>query len=226
MGNPNKKAEFRRDVAAFREEIILERGAAAFVKKGLSQASMADVAAEIGISRASLYSYFRSKDEIVGAILERMAGRLLSQDAVEFRTLGHGIALSLRIARESPHAYLLLIRFAAGEPRYASYRRAYHDVILERTLERATRFFGDPRNPHLRRVAAQSVIAFIESSVANWIETGSEAEDQEFIAWSERALGVLFKEWGYHEQDNELRRSRTELEIENAPRAVEELSLG
>ncbi|MCI0536471.1 MAG: TetR/AcrR family transcriptional regulator [Nevskiales bacterium] len=168
---------------------------------------MADVADEIGISRASLYNYFHSRDELIDAILKRMTEQLLSPDAALFTRPGHGIALSLRIARRSPHAYLLLIRFAAGEPQYASYRDAYHKVILERTLDRAARFFGDARAPFLRRVAAQSVIAFIESSVANWIETGSEIEDPQFIAWGEQALGALFREWGYDVQKAALRQS-------------------
>jgi TetR/AcrR family fatty acid metabolism transcriptional regulator len=60
-----------REIAPARND-ILNAAVAAFAKKGLHNATMQHIAQEAGYTAASLYTYFKSKHEIVGAMLGRL----------------------------------------------------------------------------------------------------------------------------------------------------------
>ena len=51
---------------------ILDAAVAAFGKRGLHNATMQDIAQEAGYTAASLYTYFKSKQEIVDAVVTRL----------------------------------------------------------------------------------------------------------------------------------------------------------
>ncbi|WP_194915482.1 TetR/AcrR family transcriptional regulator [Catenulispora rubra] len=57
--------------AAARREQILSAAQRCFARKGFHATSMNDVFAEAGLSAGAVYSYFRSKDEIIVAMAER-----------------------------------------------------------------------------------------------------------------------------------------------------------
>jgi len=59
------------------ETRILEAAKRVFVKKGYTQTSMGDVAAEAGIGRTALHYYFRTKEMLFEAILEQLCDMLL-----------------------------------------------------------------------------------------------------------------------------------------------------
>jgi AcrR family transcriptional regulator len=60
----------RRAIARTRED-ILEAAARAFTRAGYASATMRDIAREAGYTAASLYTYFKSKDEILAGLLAR-----------------------------------------------------------------------------------------------------------------------------------------------------------
>lgn len=60
-----------------RKEQIITTSAKLFRQKGFEAASMRDIAAELGIEAASLYSHIKSKDEILETICFRMADELI-----------------------------------------------------------------------------------------------------------------------------------------------------
>lgn len=60
-----------REIAHARTD-ILDAAVAAFAKKGLHNATMQDIAQEAGYTAASLYTYFKSKQEILGAVINRL----------------------------------------------------------------------------------------------------------------------------------------------------------
>lgn len=60
-----------------RKEQIIVTAEKLFREKGFEAASMRDIAAELGIEAASLYSHIRSKDELLETICFRMADELL-----------------------------------------------------------------------------------------------------------------------------------------------------
>lgn len=57
---------------AARREQILDAAMSRFAANGFHATGMADVIATAGLSAGAVYSYFRSKDELVGAIVERV----------------------------------------------------------------------------------------------------------------------------------------------------------
>lgn len=57
--------------AAARREQILSAAQRCFARKGFHATSMNDVFAETGLSAGAVYSYFKSKDEIIVAMSER-----------------------------------------------------------------------------------------------------------------------------------------------------------
>src|ERR671928_696933 len=50
-----------------------------FKEKGYHATSMRDIASEVGINKGSLYSYIRSKEDLLIPVFERAMGMLLSQ---------------------------------------------------------------------------------------------------------------------------------------------------
>jgi AcrR family transcriptional regulator len=58
------------DVSAERKNQITEAAIAVFSRRGFKDATIDDIVAESGLSKGALYWYYKSKDEIIGAILE------------------------------------------------------------------------------------------------------------------------------------------------------------
>jgi len=61
-----------------RREQILEAARVCFLRNGLHNTSMQDLIQEAGLSVGAVYRYFKSKNEIIGAIAESVAGSLTS----------------------------------------------------------------------------------------------------------------------------------------------------
>lgn len=62
----------RPDVSEARKDQILDAATEIFNQKGFQQARMDDIAEESQLSKGALYWYFKSKDEIIIAILDRL----------------------------------------------------------------------------------------------------------------------------------------------------------
>lgn len=65
--------------AAVRRNEILDAAERLFGTKGFDQTSTNDLLAEVGIARGTLYYHFKSKEEILDAMIERISNRLLSK---------------------------------------------------------------------------------------------------------------------------------------------------
>lgn len=64
------------EAAKNRKNEIIEGSMRLFAQYGYHSTSLNDVASKIGVTKATLYYYFRSKDEIMKAILERSMARM------------------------------------------------------------------------------------------------------------------------------------------------------
>jgi len=65
----------RPDVSNERKVQIIHAAEGVFTRKGFDQARMDDIAEETGLSKGTLYLYFKSKDELIIAILDRIFQR-------------------------------------------------------------------------------------------------------------------------------------------------------
>jgi AcrR family transcriptional regulator len=75
----------RTDVSIERKSQILDAATAVFARKGFYEASMDDIVDESGLSKGALYWYFKSKDQIISALLDR----LFEPELEELRALGN-----------------------------------------------------------------------------------------------------------------------------------------
>jgi AcrR family transcriptional regulator len=77
----------RPHVSDERKSQILNAAEGVFTKKGFEEARMDDIAEETGLSKGTLYFYFKSKDDLIVAILDRIVmgefKRLENLDTVE-----------------------------------------------------------------------------------------------------------------------------------------------
>ena len=83
--------------AAERKNEILDAAAELFAARGYEETSTGDILDRVGIARGTLYYHFRSKEEILDALIERMNGILIgrAKKAAEDRSL----PVAERIAR-------------------------------------------------------------------------------------------------------------------------------
>lgn len=63
------------DVSEARREQILDAAETVFGQRGFNEARMDDIVAEAGLSKGALYWYYKSKDAIILALLDRVFGR-------------------------------------------------------------------------------------------------------------------------------------------------------
>ena len=66
-----------------RRNQILEAAVTCFARKGFERTTMADIAAEAGVSDTLAYRYFSGKDEIIEAAIREHEGRLSVDEVVE-----------------------------------------------------------------------------------------------------------------------------------------------
>src|SRR5437868_1314863 len=62
----------RPDVSEIRRNQILDAATRVFVRQGFQHARMDDIVEESGLSKGTLYWYFKSKEDIINAILHRL----------------------------------------------------------------------------------------------------------------------------------------------------------
>ncbi|MCA9908487.1 MAG: TetR/AcrR family transcriptional regulator [Anaerolineae bacterium] len=65
----------RPNVSEERREQIMQAAEEIFIQKGFANARMDDIADETGLSKGTLYLYYKSKDELIIAILDRIFQR-------------------------------------------------------------------------------------------------------------------------------------------------------
>ena len=107
----------RRLTASDRRAAILDDALEIFSDRGFNEASLDDVAARGGISKALIYEHFASKRELqlalldtfVHELIERVVGAIAAEDLNEAR-LRAGIEAFLEFAEERPAALRLLTR--------------------------------------------------------------------------------------------------------------------
>src|SRR5688572_14227560 len=78
---------------------ILDAAARAFARAGYRAATMQDIAREAGYTAPSLYTYFKSKQEMYGALVDRLTDAFLAtfeQPLPAGLALGHRLELLLR----------------------------------------------------------------------------------------------------------------------------------
>jgi TetR/AcrR family transcriptional repressor of mexJK operon len=141
-------SETRRPSPDERRAAILEIAREVFLEEGYAAGSMSRIAAEVGGSKATLYSYFPSKRELFVAVIEREADRLFDQIFSTKPSPGEPLKAIDELVRRSVTALLSdrivkgyrLIIAEAG--RFPDISKASYQLAVQRGLERLALYFA------------------------------------------------------------------------------------
>ena len=161
---PPLTAPRRRLAASERRQQILHSSARLFIAHGFEAVSMADIAADLQISRPATYSYFHSTEGILGALLDERLGQLWSH-------LERLISGTQAVSRQPPAGvYAALFDFllterdslqllhSGGGPNFQARRAAFLNELGQRL---------EVRFPSIRRRAYQmTVVTHLLDSLA------------------------------------------------------------
>lgn len=169
----------RPDVSEERRAQILEAAISVFSRLGFHRARMEDVALESGLAKGTLYLYYRSKDALIRALLERIFN--WGRRDLEASLTGEGSAserlveLSARMSKEVERLSVLLpvwfefyavaARNEAVKPFVKRYFEEYRQVLASIVREGIER--GEFREVDAGEVAV-TVISLFEGVTLLW----------------------------------------------------------
>ena len=165
-----------------------------FAERGFEETTASEAAEAAGISRASFFRYFSSKEEAVFAAQEAMgeqiAQELSQRPAAEdtWTALRRAFDAAVRNYEKSPTDTLARVRLARGTPalraheleRQQQWRQMISDVLAPRLGMKP----GDVRS---EAVAGAAMAAFA-AAVSSWAEQGEEAD---LIALIDETFGAI-----------------------------------
>jgi len=158
-----------------------------FAERGFEETTASEAAEAAGISRASFFRYFSSKEEVVFAAQEAMGEEIAAAlgerpaDEDTWTALRRAFDAAVRNYERSPSETLARVRLARGTPalrahaleRQLQWRQMISDVLAPRLgLER-----GDVRAEAL----AGAALAALDAAVSSWAERGEAANLIELI---------------------------------------------
>jgi AcrR family transcriptional regulator len=138
----------------------------AFLREGYSAASVSEIAAEVGGSKATLYSYFPSKKDLFAAVIEEEVRQMLaplfemSETQGDVRTVLERFArrfLDMLLSQDTVAFYRLVVAESARFPEIG--QAAYH-IGVQHGLDRLAEFIvAAIERGELRRAEASVAVA-------------------------------------------------------------------
>ena len=161
-GAPQSKREGRRDE---RRDGILDVARECFLAEGYAATSMSTIAARLGGSKGTLYNYFKSKEELFEAMMQRQCGALaetlfdLAHDAAGPRERLEHFAesfLRLLLSAESRGIQRLVV---AENERFPEIGRMFYDLGPKAVLMKVGEYLADLMDQGVLRRADPFVAA-------------------------------------------------------------------
>jgi AcrR family transcriptional regulator len=170
----------RQDVSDERKFQILNAAEQVFTKKGLDLARMDDIAEETGLSKGTLYLYFKSKEELIIAILDRIfQGAFEQLDARKDNELSAAEAIS-QFTENAIRDYKAMLRLMPVA--YEFLALAFRNKTVQKALKQYFRHYMEVLVPivqhgidsgEFRQVDAQEVAiaagAIYEGTILLWV---------------------------------------------------------
>lgn len=155
-----------------RRDLILVAAQALFARDGYGSTGIRAIAAEVGISEATIYHYFRSKDDILDAIISRTSDGQLRvypfppETTLEevLRTVGGGFLEAMARPRERDLMHLMLSESAHDQHRAERYLSEIWDRSVE-ALESAV----SERLPESSPVSANTIALMFSGAMAQFV---------------------------------------------------------
>jgi len=170
----------RPNVTDERTSQIITAAEDVFTKKGFAEARMDDIAEETGLSKGTLYNYFKSKDDLIIAILDRIFQRefkafeqsdissMSAIDAIRLftDTVAKDIKLMLRLMPVAYEFLALAFRNKTVQKALKVYMNRYMDIlvpIIQNGIES-----GEFKKVDAREVAI-AMGAILEGTILIWV---------------------------------------------------------
>lgn len=164
-----------------RREAIVQEAAGLFRELGYERASMNELAQRLGASKATLYGYFPSKQDLFVAVTQAVATDHLADALAELDRLGeigleaglNGFAQRIITLRVAPEA-MAVYRMVVGESGRSNIGELFFEVGLRRCLEAiAAALAGAVERGELEEgdpaVMAQQLLAVVGAETELWI---------------------------------------------------------
>jgi AcrR family transcriptional regulator len=185
-------------VQEFRIQSIQDAAMRVIARKGMSSATMQDIAEEAGVAKGTIYLYFRDRDELVEKTFERAITELGDRVDAALATKGNFetklramLAAKMAFFRENREFFRLYrsLRFPEGDPQQQRrQRRTCQPRYRTHIANMATVLSQAMKRGEVRKMDAQRLALFvIEGTNAIVIERvmeeapPSEADDLELV---------------------------------------------
>ena len=191
--NP-KKLSFKQQQLRFREDAILDAVNRLLSLKGFDLMTMDEVASEVGISKASLYKHFESKEELAAASMTR-----LIDDSLAAHGLGKGLSPIQRL--KAVMRWAVTTHLAGSMPSLPSTRSTIQHALIgyapyaERVAELTellggwilrAQETGDLSPDIPGEVILYTIYARSCDPVADFLKNGGAFTDDEIVGYVER----------------------------------------
>lgn len=124
----------RPDVSEERKEQILNAAEEVFTQRGLDRARMDDVAAQTGLSKGTLYLYFKSKEDLIISIFERIFKGAFEQLEEQKDSDSSATEALLQFTEEAIRGYRRILRITPIV--YEFLALAFRNKIVQRAMKR------------------------------------------------------------------------------------------
>jgi len=192
------------DVSEERTEQIIEAALKVFAEHGVEKARMEDIGAEAGLSKATLYLYFKTKDVLIGVIMRRLFASMLhgfrspttGEGTVKEQLRQFGARLVTELHRLRPLMPLLYEFYAMGLRKSAA-RAVLGEFVAEFITILSPIIQTGVENGELRPVDAEKVAialgAMLEGTLLLWAFAPERVELEAQIMYGmELLLSSLF----------------------------------
>jgi len=182
----------RPNVSEERKDQIMNAAEEVFSKKGFSDARMDDIADETGLSKGTLYLYFKSKDDLIVAILDRLfqrefkafeqldLARMSATDAiwVFVETTVKDIKLMMRLLPITYEFMGLAFRNKLVQKTFKAYLNYYLDLLIP-VIQHGIDS-GEFRQTDAKEIAL-AMGAMLEGTLLLWVYDSSLVEPEKHI---------------------------------------------
>ena len=180
------------DVSEERKDQIMNAAEDVFTQKGFSNARMDDIAKKTGLSKGTLYLYYKSKDDLIIAILDRIFQRefrvfenldLASMSATDAiwnftETSSKDIKMMLRLLPITYEFMGLAFRNKFVQKAFKTYFKRYMDILVPVIQKGIDSGEFRPGDAHEIALAMGSVM---EGTILLWVYDKSMVEPEKHI---------------------------------------------
>ena len=194
------------DVSEERKDQIMNAAEDVFTRKGFSNARMDDIAEKTGLSKGTLYLYYKSKDDLIIAILDRIFRRefrafenldLASMSATDAiwsftETTSKDIRMMLRLLPITYEFMGLAFRNKFVQKAFTTYLNRYMDILIP-VIQHG--IDSGEFHPADAKEIAIAMGAIMEGTLLLWVYDNSLVEPEKHIRSGMKLLmeGILAK---------------------------------